>query len=197
MNQNPLAHSADIALVAALSGAASLVPIPFVDGAILARLHAQMFRTLAAHKGKALDNEAMGQLLGKRESLFFATGKFALLYPAKRLFRRIFGVLAIAGVADEVSKTYHLWFLFATALEDPSFESHSLAEIRAAIDATLTKVDSRPVRHLFRGAVSAWSRSRTKDNAVDTSQLLAELTKYGAEHFELAAETLRAELQKA
>jgi uncharacterized protein (DUF697 family) len=189
---SPLAHSSDIALIAALSGAASLVPVPFVDEKIRARLHAQMFRTVAARKGKSLDQEAVAQLLGhERGGLLGAAGKFVLLYPLRRLFRRIFGVIALNDAASEVSKTYHLGFLFLTALNDNADETHSMAEIRAAIDATLTAVDTRPVRHLFQGAVRAWSRSRTKGDSVDTAPLLARLTKYGTRHFEGAVTILR------
>ncbi len=187
-----LAHSADVALIAALSGAASLLPIPFVDDKIRTHLHAQMFRTLAARKGKSLDNDAVAVLLGKeKRSLLGAAGKFAILYPVKRIFRRIFGVLALNDAASEVSKTYHLGFLFMTALSDDADETHSMGEIRAAIDATLTAVDTRPVRHLFQGAVRAWSRSRTKDDSIDASHLLGRLKKYGNKHFEGAATILR------
>ncbi len=191
-----LPHSADVAFVAALSGAASLLPIPFVDDAIRTRLHAQMFRTLAARKGKSLDDQDVEQLLGKKASLLGAAGKFALLYPAKRLFRRLFGVLAITDVIDEVSKTYHLGFLFAASLEEPSFERRSMAEVRAAIDATVKGLDPRPVRHLFRGAVSMWSRTKPKHAEVDTTQLLERLKTYGAAHFEAAVQAQRAELQR-
>jgi hypothetical protein len=151
-----------------------------------------MFRTLAARKGKSLDDEAIAALLGQTKgSLLGAAGKFALLYPVKRLFRRIFGLIALNDAASEVSKTYHLGFLFLTALEDDADETHSMGEIRAAMDATLTAVDPRPVRHLFQGAVRAWSRSRTKHDAVDPSHLLTRLTKYGTKHFEGAATILR------
>ncbi len=192
-----LSHSPDVAFIAALCGGASLLPIPFVDGPIRARLHAQMFRTLAARKGKSLDDQSVKQLLGKKAGLLGAVGKFALLYPAKRLFRRLFGVLAIASVIDEVSQTYHLGFLFATALEDSSWGTRSMVGVRTAIDATIKAIDPKPVRHLFRGAVSTWARSKTKDDSVDTDPLLERLAKYGAAHFEAAAEMLHEELQKA
>ncbi|HUV14793.1 MAG TPA: hypothetical protein VMY18_14200 [Acidobacteriota bacterium] len=152
-----------------LGGATALIPIPFVDDWIFARLRKFMARNLLRQTGIAMTSE-QARFLIQRPSEWKGRGcvyKAALAifvlplktlgYVFKKVFRKIVFILAIHDSTERASSTFHHAYLLTLAgrkrSSDSQLDDVSLIRMREAINETLLGWDTSPVRNIFKKIV--------------------------------------------
>jgi hypothetical protein len=155
-----------IGLHGVLAGLCPLIPIPFLDDAVLRRVRRSLGHELLADH--ALPAEALRTLAGAHaEPIGCAT---LLLLPLRlafklflKLFRRLTIVLAIKEALDTASHVLHEGWLLAAAKRRADLHSHDPEAVRRAIEVACSQVDPRPVEQLlkrsFRGSRAVLHRA--------------------------------------
>lgn len=151
-------------------GLSPLIPVPLVDDWARDRARRHFARRLLAEHGVEVGDAALRLLaIGPRPPskgcvqgcLTLAFLKPLLFFAARifrSLFRKILFVLTIKDCADRFSHSLHESYLLRHALRRDALRSADApAAVRAALDATLSEVDPRPIEKLARGA---WKESR-------------------------------------
>ena len=149
-----------IATSAALAGACPLIPVPFVDDAIIEQVRRRMYTKIAATRGVSLSS-ADARFLGARVSNVFThllTG--VVLWPAKKLLRKLLYFLAIKSCADVATSVFHEGWLFARAVEQSYIDVDALGvgdlttvrDLRKAIIAAQEAVNPSATRLAMRSA---------------------------------------------
>ncbi|HEX7176444.1 MAG TPA: hypothetical protein VF240_14360 [Pyrinomonadaceae bacterium] len=152
-----------LATHAVLVGLTPLIPVPMVDDLVKSHLLRRMVRELAAGRGWQLSHEEVEALTTERGGdgcLGGCLGQ-ALLYPFKKVFRKIFFFLEWKRAADLTSRTYHHGYLIDHALAPRAdgarlIERKTAAEVGAAIDAVCREAPVKPLESAvgatFRGS---------------------------------------------
>lgn len=121
-----------------------LIPVPFVDDMVQARLERRMVRHLAEAHGLRIWEEEIKLLAeGPKRNVVAGIAKGVILAPVKRILRKAFLVLLGKKMIDLATRTYHVgWLLdlaFARGWCSPA-GPHRAREVRAAIDRVLAQV---------------------------------------------------------
>ncbi len=150
-----------IATHAVLAGLTPLIPVPVVDDLANTYFRQRLVRSLAAARGRTLTAKDAEALAAERESGCLAGCAGTLLvYPLKKVFRKIFFFLEWKRAVDLASRTYHFGYLvdhlFAERLDETS--GRSAADIGAAIDAVCREAPIKPLEAAV-GATFRQSRS--------------------------------------
>jgi len=148
---------------AVLAGLCPMIPIPFIDDLALELVRKQLAASLfsafglrpsAAHMAALLQGEKANALAGCLASL--------VLYPIKKMFRKIFFVLALKDCVDAASSVLHEGMLLRHAVASGLLDEASLAQgtasvtaLSSAIRTTCKQTDTRPVNQAFRRVFSA------------------------------------------
>lgn len=143
-----------IATHALLCGLTPLIPVPFVDDLFFAAFGRSLVGRLATLHGRDLTVSQIEILVARPKSgcaLGFLVG--ALLYPLKKVLRKIFFFLEWKRATDVVARTYCVGFLLDLALEQNFVESHGAEKVRAALDAVLARTNTSPAKHAIAGVV--------------------------------------------
>ena len=106
------------------------------------RIAARRGADLPAEKAKAIAAEPSRPM----KSLGAAATKL-MLWPAKKLFRKVFVVFAVKEGADQVGRAYALGYLVDAAIEHGWMTRHDPKALRLAIDAVSARVGTSPVVH--------------------------------------------------
>lgn len=135
---------------AVLTGLTPLVPIPFVDDHIYAYFMRSMVQRLGTSYGKQLTNEDV-VVLATQPGRGCALGCLGsvLLYPLKKVLRKVFFFLEWKRAVDTITHTYYQGYLIDVALNEAWLEAHGAVKVRAAIDAVLARTNTS----LFNGAI--------------------------------------------
>jgi uncharacterized protein (DUF697 family) len=154
-------------LYALLTGLTPLIPVPFADDLAKGHLRRQLVHRLALAHGRNLSGNTVEALT--RESsgggcLLGGCLAQALLYPIKKVFRKIFFFLEWKRAIDLTSYTYHWGYLVDYALQEGLLESpgsdqtnpraENLDNVRTAIEKACQEVPLQPIER----AVSATLR---------------------------------------
>ena len=205
---------------AVLTGLTPLIPIPFVDDVAYTQLMRQMTARLAASREIELSDAEIGALSDARggSCLPGCLGTI-IVYPLRKLFRKIFFFLEWKRAVDTVSRTYYQGYLLDVALREGYLKAGGSEELRAAIDRVLLRLDTRLIeravksvfrnsKNILRGTVdllaSRFSSRRDKsENIVPdqeagqvegiVAQLQSAFSKLPAEHFAKLEEELKRE----
>jgi hypothetical protein len=139
---------------AILVGLTPLIPIPFVDDVAQKAFSRSLTERLAARHERILSSEQIKTLIEQPSGNFFGgvAGKIAL-YPAKKLFRKVFYVLEWKRAVDLISATYYRGFLLDVALEENGIEQYGAAKVRAALERVLARTNTSPLHHAASGLV--------------------------------------------
>jgi uncharacterized protein (DUF697 family) len=164
---------------AVLAGLCPLIPLPFIDDIALEFVRKQLLTSLfaayqieltPAHLAALLQTEKSNRLVGCLVGI--------VLYPIKKIFRKIFFVLSVKDCVDSASVVLHEGLLvrhaLATGLVDrASLDAgpETLLALNRAIRATCKQTDTRPVNQVFRRAFTA-SRSALADAAATLASLI-------------------------
>lgn len=138
-----------LATHALLVGLTPLVPVPLVDDYIADKLRASMVDRLAQRRQVTLPSDAVKGLSDEPTKPFGTSigsaAKKVFLWPAKKLFRKVFVVLAVKDGVDLVGKAFALGYLVDAALEHGWIARHHPKALRLAIDAVSKRVGTSPV----------------------------------------------------
>jgi uncharacterized protein (DUF697 family) len=150
-----------VAAHATIAGLCPLIPVPFVDDLairnVVQRMYTQLYEahgyTLPVSGAKILGDKASTRLRDAMTSV--------VLFPIKKIVRKVVYVLAVKDCADVASAVFHDGWLLARVLEaplhgadrkpspeDPKF----LRKVRKAMLKTYEEVDPVPLRRALVGA---------------------------------------------
>jgi hypothetical protein len=138
-------------------GLTPLIPVPVLDDLAQGYFRRRLVRMLAASHGRALSAEEVEALVAEPGGgCLRGCVVQAVIYPLKKIFRKVFYFLEWKRAADLTSQTYHFGYLLNYALQ-PRADGSSLvslrgaAEVRAAIDAVCLEAPIKPVESAVGG----------------------------------------------
>jgi hypothetical protein len=157
-----LVGDAHLLTVVVLIGASALLPVPFLDDVAKAYLERRMLRTIAEGEKLTLAPEEIDRLTKEPPKgccMLGCLGK-AVIYPIKRIIRKILFFLEIKRAVDQSSTALAEAWLFALALRRGLWSSgRDIAEsdrLREVIEASCQSQGVKPLEtafhHAFRGA---------------------------------------------
>jgi len=149
---------------AVLAGLTPLIPVPVLDDLAKGYFRRRLARSQAAARGRALAPEELDALTAERAGgcLGGCLGT-ALVYPLKKIFRKVFYFLEWKRAVDLTSRTYHFGYLVGYAAGPraggPSaLDLRGAAAVGEAIDDVCRAAPIKPVE----GAVGAAFRGSRK-----------------------------------
>ena len=188
-------------------GASALIPVPFLDDAAKAYLEKHLFGMLAEREGLELSKDEKYHLTQEPSSGCCAWGCLgnALLYPLKKLLRKIFFFLEIKRAVDQATTALAQAYLFRLTLRrdlwKPNEDIHNAHSVRKAIAEACRSHGVKPletaIRHGFEGAkgtmadFAAKFAKKTGDDEKDMKKAVDSLEQ--EEKAELAGLTQRLE----
>ena len=147
---------------AVVAGACQLIPLPFVDDFIMGQVHERMNIALFREHGFEL-NEQGQDILRETESRWLSSMLTSvIMFPVKKILKKVLFVFSIKAVADVTSSTFHDGWMVARAVEgryvDPALlaanDEETLKRLRAAVLLTKSQVDTRPINKALKTAFS-------------------------------------------
>ena len=149
---------------AAVGGLCPLIPVPFLDDAIQGRIHRRMVRQLASCQNSTLSDGVAKRLTEQPSSFLSGVGTRLVLWPVKKVVRKVVYVLAVRSCAEEAARIYHEGWLLARALEagyvDPEGLASSEEEASRLREAILGATDEVGLSVTKRAMKSAFSLGR-------------------------------------
>ena len=144
---------------AVLAGLTPLIPVPLVDDLAKNYIQRRMVRHLAASYRRDLSAEDLDALTREPGGgCLRGCLVGAIVYPLKKIFRKVFFFLEWKRAADLTSRVYHEGYLYELALREGwlggGAAASSAAETRAAVEAVLRETSVKPVE----GAITATFR---------------------------------------
>jgi len=142
-----------------LGGLCPLLPIPFLDDLVLARMRRRMVEHLATRWQVALAPAQLALLSGGGRKM--TVGRFlakAAIYPLKEVLRKILYFLAIKDAVDTFSLLFHQGYLVHAAFAHGALgrgpaDDGRVAVAAAAVHGTLAATNTRPLRRLLVGVL--------------------------------------------
>jgi hypothetical protein len=161
---------------AVLTGLTPLIPVPLLDDLVKSYFRKRLVRSLAASAGRALSGEELEALTSEGEGgCLRGCVVSVIVYPLKKLFRKIFFFLEWKRAVDLTSRTYHFGHLVGHALRRrgnaPSLlDAHGARAVSDAIAAVCREAPIKPLesavggtfrksKDVLRGAAALLSRS--------------------------------------
>ena len=146
-----------ILLSSVAGGLTALLPVPFVDDMLIRRIHRRMNRELLEAHGVQVPTKK-SRLLSETESSFFG-GLFSrmVMFPVKRILKKVLFVFSIKGAADVSAAIFHDGWLLSRGLTQGYIDTHRLGQaeeaymrqIRAAQMQTYREIDTKPLSLLL------------------------------------------------
>jgi hypothetical protein len=139
-----------------LLGLTPLIPIPVVDDLAQRYFQRRMIKSLATAHGIQLDTEHLDALASDRGGQGCVLGCLSLviIYPLKKIFRKVFYFLEWKRAVDLASTTYHYGYLIDylfSAWGHPASTGRAIAEVRDAIDAVCREAPIKPLESAIKG----------------------------------------------
>jgi|SRR5579859_8122405 len=195
MKMNALIHHLDanrtlILGRAVMSGAASLVPIPYVDELLAALVRESLIRRLAEIRKVDIEPAAVQAVAAPHGSrlLTAATLGSAALGATRRAFRRIAASLLLVRRVDEAMQTFQVGTLFdhycARHHVGLGLDAKAAAKLRQAMDRAIRDTHGDTLQKAFRASLEMpvalpkrlWSRiKRRSGGPIDAEKLDGEL----------------------
>ena len=167
-----------------LIGASALIPIPFLDDVVKAYLERRLFRTLAQKEGLSVTNEELERLTKAPPKGCFVWGCLtgAIIYPIKRLIRKILYFLEIKRAVDQSTTALAEAWLFRLAMRRGLWSTGRAPEkadrLREVMEAACQSQGVKPletaVHHAFEGAkgtLRGFARKFTRKTGTDEKQM--------------------------
>ena len=140
-----------------LTGLTPLIPVPLLDDLVKSYFRKRLVRSLAASAGRPLTDEELNALAAEPAGgCLGGCVMSVLVYPLKKLFRKIFYFLEWKRAVDLTSRTYHFGYLVGHALrrrgEAPSLlDTHGARAINEAIEAVCREAPIKPLESAVGG----------------------------------------------
>lgn len=151
-----------ILTVVVLVGASALLPVPFLDDVAKGYLERRLIRTIAEGEGLSLTSQEVDRLTKEPPKGCCALGCLgkAVLYPVKKLLRKILFFLEIKRSVDQSSTALAEAWLLTLALRrglwSPGRPLEQADRLREVIEAACRSHGVKPLEtafsHTFRGA---------------------------------------------
>lgn len=144
-----------VATHAAIAGLCPLIPIPFIDDLALRRVLQHMDRSLFAAHGLTLPRSGAKILNATPSRWWRGAVTSIVMFPVKKVLRKVVYVFAIKDCAEVASATFHDGWLLAHVVEDrpPRAEDPAyLRRVRKAMLKTYEAVDPAPLRRAMVGS---------------------------------------------
>jgi hypothetical protein len=138
---------------AVLAGLTPLVPVPWVDDQLYLYALRSMVQRLGAAHGKKLPSDDIEVLIAQtgRGCALGCLGS-VLVYPIKKVLRKLFFFLEWKRAVDTISHTYYRGYLLDAALAEGWLDKHGAARLRAAIDTVLAGTNTSLVSRAVFGS---------------------------------------------
>jgi len=143
-----------------LGGLCPLLPIPFLDDVVLARMRRRMVEHLTKRWQVTLTPAQLALLSGGGRGM--SAGRLlakAAIYPFKEMLRKVLYFLAIKDAVDTFSLLFHQGYLVHALLAHGALgrggpaDDGRVAVAAAAVHGTLAATDTRPLRRLLVGVL--------------------------------------------
>ena len=150
-------HQRSIITHSVLTGLTPLIPVPVLDDLAKNYFRRRMVRALAASHGRDISAAEVEALTAERGGGCLSGCLVqAVVYPLKKIFRKIFFFLEWKRAVDLTSQTYHHGYLFDYAMQKGAggpavLDLRGVGDVRAAIEAACRESSIKPVE----GAVRA------------------------------------------
>ena len=149
-----------LVLYSTLAGLCKFIPIPFIDDIIQGFVVRRMVRQLLAHHDIEADDAALDRLTRERSGCPLGCLYTLVLYPIKKILKKILFFLAFKDFVDESSKWFHRGYLIQYAAQSGMITQRTLAgehglwPAALAIEETCAETDTKQFTRLLRRAVS-------------------------------------------
>ena len=149
-----------VAGYSALAGLCPLIPVPFVDDIIIGRIHRRLYQKLCTRHDFYLTARDAKILTSKPSSFLAGAFKSLVLWPVKKIVRKVVYVLAVKSCADVAAAVFNEAWLLARTLEQNYVprdalargEKQALEQLRDAMIAAVAHVDPQPTQQAMRSA---------------------------------------------
>ncbi len=166
-----------IAAFSVLAGLCHAIPIPFVDDLALRFIRKRAIRSELARGKISVGQAQMDVYLGK-STKFMGCLVAVLIYPVKKLIKKLLFVITIKNCVEDASFTFHELWLIRHAIvskqltqDKLTVEVDALIPLRKAIEATTKQIDTSPVHHLLRRGFSN-SKAMVKQAGISLGALI-------------------------
>ncbi|NMO21155.1 hypothetical protein HPC49_28680 [Pyxidicoccus fallax] len=149
-----------VAVLAVASGLTPLIPVPFLDDYALRQTREGMVRQILREHGLPAPEKAVGVLAGSHVNTTIGGHvksllKGVVLFPVRKVFRKLFFVLWIKDCVDMASMSLHHGYLLTHAVERGDLDAPSLSgdkplRVHDAIVAACAEMDARPINQILR-----------------------------------------------
>lgn len=149
-----------VAFLAVASGLTPLIPVPFLDDYALRQTREGMVRQILRDKGLPTPDKAVAVLAGSHVGTTLGGHvksllKGVVLFPVRKVFRKLFFVLWIKDCVDMASLSLHHGYLLTHAVERGDLDAGTLTgdrplRVHDAIVAACAELDSRPINQILR-----------------------------------------------
>lgn len=142
---------------AVLTGLTPLIPVPVLDDVVKGYFRRRLVRAQAAARGRALSDAEVSALAEERGGgCLRGCVVQAVVYPVKRLFRKVFYFLEWKRAVDLTSQTYHFGYLVGYALEARAggatlLDAYGAERVGAAVEAVCREAPVKPVERAVAG----------------------------------------------
>jgi hypothetical protein len=158
--QNSLERRGQAGLVtyAVLTGLTPLIPVPVLDDVVKSYFRRRLVRAQAAGRGRALSDAEVAALSEEPGGgCLRGCAVQAVVYPLKKIFRKVFFFLEWKRAADLTSQTYHFGYLVGYALEPgagggPSpLDAYGAERVGAAVREVCREAPIKPIERAVAG----------------------------------------------
>ena len=130
-------------------GITPLVPLPFLDGIVRARILREIYSRIAQLHGVTLDDETLKILTGFRGNILLGCIFGVIWYPIRKLLRTVIYVLTLKECVDVVSESVIRSEMVRRAVEDGHLPARA-EEVRRAMDSAVKRYAGSPVLNFLR-----------------------------------------------
>lgn len=131
----------------------TLVPLPVVDRLVENALRRRLVRRIVGRHGIELPAQDVATLADAPSGGCAGLVWAVLAWPFKTLFKTVFLVFQVKGIADRFSEAVHRGLLLEEALERGWVRTGASEPVRRAMDRALAHVDTRPIERKLHGAL--------------------------------------------
>ncbi len=156
----PVPWRSTLILYSTLAGMCKLIPLPFIDDIIQGFVVRRMINQLLAHHDCEADSAALDRLTRERTGCPLGCLYTLVLYPIKKILKKILFFLAFKDFIDESSKWFHRGYLIQFAAQGELLtarelsDEHRLWPVALAIEETCAETDTKRFTRLLRRAFS-------------------------------------------
>ena len=168
---SPASWQGDLVRSSILAGLCPLIPVPYLDDFIQGYVVRHLVSRVFAAHGLAPDEETIRLFTREKSGWLSGCLLGVLLYPLKKMLKKLFFFLFLKGNADTAARWFHRGYLIDTAIRRGSLNAATLKAGQAAllpyqvaIEEILAVHDTSPVNNTVQGVFQS-SRTLLRSSA--------------------------------